>query len=221
MQQAGITEDLKQEMLKHGNFTQDKIAEHYDELSSHYEHIYLTVGYHDPLKCAELAKEIFGDAAAGKEIFDMGCGTGLVGQYLKERGFTKVVGVDASKGMLDKAKEKESYTELEELFLGKPETFPKKYHNRFDAITAAGILAEGHLDNNVFDEMLLALKDGGYAIFATRTMYLTQYSYGIKIKELEEQAKWKLVKEITFDRYDQIEEAVGRFSKVEIKGYVY
>ena len=42
-------------MLKHGNFTQDTIAEHYDELSSHYEHIYLTVGYHDPLKCAELA----------------------------------------------------------------------------------------------------------------------------------------------------------------------
>ena len=221
MQGSGITEDLKQEMLKHGNFTQDKIAEHYDELSSHYEHIYLTVGYHDPLKCAELCKELFGDACADKEVFDMGCGTGLVGHYLKERGFTKTVGVDASKGMLDKACEKQAYTELEELFLGKPDTFPKKYHNRFDAITAAGILAEGHLDNNVFDEMLLALKTGGYAIFATRTMYLTQYGYITKIKELEETARWKLVKEITFDRYDQIEEAVGRFSKVEIKGYVY
>jgi len=33
----------------------------------------------------------------------MGCGTGLVGQYLKERGFKTIVGVDASKGMLDKA----------------------------------------------------------------------------------------------------------------------
>ena len=77
------------------------------------------------------------------------------------------------------------------------------------------------MDNNVFDEMLLAVKDHGYAIFATRTMYLTEYSYGDKIRELEEQGKWKLVKEITFNRYDQIEEAVGRFSKVEIKGYVY
>ena len=85
----------------------------------------------------------------------MGCGTGLVGQYLKERGFTKVVGVDASAGMLEKAKEKEAYYELKELFLGKPDTFPAEYHNRFDAITAAGILAEGHLDNNVFDEMLI------------------------------------------------------------------
>jgi predicted TPR repeat methyltransferase len=151
----------------------------------------------------------------------MGCGTGLVGQYLKERGFNHVVGVDASKGMLDKAREKQSYSELTELFLGKPETFPAEYHNRFDAVTAAGILAEGHLDNNVFEEMLMALKVGGYAVFATRTMYLEQYSYGLKIKELEEQARWKLVKDITFDRYDQIEEAVGRFSKVEIKGYVY
>lgn len=219
--QPAFTDEQKQEMLKHGNFEQAKIAEHYDELCSQYEQIYLSVGYHDPLKCAELAKELFGDSAAEREVFDMGCGTGLVGQYLKERGITKNVGVDASKGMLERAKEKEAYTELEELFLGTPETFPTKYHNRFDAITAAGILAEGHLDNNVFDEMLLALKVGGYAIFATRTEYLTKYDYLSKITALTETGKWKLVKEITFDRYDKIGEAVGRFSKVEAKAYAY
>jgi predicted TPR repeat methyltransferase len=208
-------------MLSHGNFKQENIAEHYDELSNHYEDIYLMVGYHDPLKCAELTKEIFGENTEDKQIFDMGCGTGLVGQYLKERGFKHVVGVDASKGMLEKAKEKESYSELKELFLGLPDTFPQEYRNRFDAITAAGILAEGHLDNKVFDEMILALKTGGYAIFATRTMYLEQYSYAQGIKKLEDDAKWKLVKEIKFWRYDQAQETVGRFSKVEITGYVY
>ena len=88
------------------------------------------------------------------------------------------------------------------MFLGKPETFPAMFHDKYDALTAVGILAEGHLDCTVFDEMLLALKKGGYAIFATRTMYLTQYGYGDKIKELEEAGKWKLVKEIVFDRYD-------------------
>lgn len=221
MQKAEITEELKQEMLKHGAFSQDNIAEHYNELSNNYEHIYLTVGYHDPLKCAELTQEVLGDQAETAQIFDMGCGTGLVGQYLKERSFKNVVGVDASAGMLEKAKLKEAYSELRELFLGLPETFPAEYHGRFDAITAAGILAEGHLDNKVFDEMLLALKTRGYAIFATRTMYLTQYSYGEKIRELDEQKKWKLIKEITFDRYDQVEEQIGRFTKVEIKGYVY
>ena len=88
------------------------------------------------------------------------------------------MGVDASPGMLEKAKEKNAYENLQELFLGQPDTFPMGLRERFDAVTAAGILAEGHLDNNVFDEMLLALKQNGYAIFATRTMYLEKYSYG-------------------------------------------
>ena len=208
-------------MLSHGNFKQENISEHYDELSNHYEDIYLMVGYHDPLKCAELAKELYGDQAEEKHIFDMGCGTGLVGQYLKERGFKHIVGVDASKGMLDKAQIKGSYSDLEELFLGLPDTFPQKYHNKFEYITASGILAEGHLDNKVFDEMLLALKTGGYAIFATRTMYLTQYNYIEKMNELEQTGKWKKVEEWTFDRYDKLDQAIGRFSKVEAKAFAY
>jgi len=74
-----LTEEHKAEMSKHGAFTQDKIAELYDDLSSHYEEIYLRAGWHDPLKCAELAKECVGDAAVASEVLDMGCGTGLVG----------------------------------------------------------------------------------------------------------------------------------------------
>ena len=32
-----ITDEHKQEMLKHSNYVPDKIAEHYDELSDNYE----------------------------------------------------------------------------------------------------------------------------------------------------------------------------------------
>ena len=52
-------------------------------------------------------------------------------------------------------------------------------------------------------------------------MYLTMYKYGEKIKELEDLGKWKLIKEITFTRYDQLDEAIGRFQKVDVKGYAY
>ncbi len=208
-------------MEKHNTYSQDTIVEHYNDASKTYEQVYLTAGWHDPLKCAELAKHLVGDAAEASAVLDMGCGTGLVGQYLKERGFKTVVGVDASAGMLEEARHKGCYTELEELFLGRPDTYPAKLHNKFEIITASGILAEGHLDNRVFDEMLLSLKTGGYAIFALRTMYLTQYNYIDKITELENTGKWKKVDEWTFDRYDKLEQAIGRFQKVEAKAFAY
>lgn len=63
MEKVDISEELKAEMLKHGTFSQDTIAEHYNDLSGNYEEIYLTVGYHDPLKCAELTQEFLGDKA--------------------------------------------------------------------------------------------------------------------------------------------------------------
>lgn len=160
-------------MLKHSKYVKETVIETYNELSDNYEKVYLTAGWHDPLKCAELSKDVIGDESQAAKVFDMGCGTGLVGKYLKERGFETITGVDASSGMLERAREKGVYTELEELYLGKPETFPTKYHGVFDVVTASGILAEGHLDSAVFDEMLLALRQGGYAVFATRTMYLT------------------------------------------------
>ena len=79
IQKEHLTEEMKANMLKHGSFSQDTIVEHYNELCNHYEDIYLTVGYHDPLKCAELAKEMVGDNALTARVLDMGCGTGLVG----------------------------------------------------------------------------------------------------------------------------------------------
>jgi predicted TPR repeat methyltransferase len=106
-----LSEAHKIEMAKHGNFSQDNIVDHYNELSQNYEQIYLRAGWHDPLKCAELAKLCLGDEAENAQVLDMGCGTGLVGKYLKERGFKTIVGVDASAGMLAKAAEKQVYTE--------------------------------------------------------------------------------------------------------------
>ncbi|CAI2379159.1 unnamed protein product [Moneuplotes crassus] len=212
---------LNDEELKiHGQFDQDKIKEQYDHLSSNYEDVYLQVGYPDPDKCAEFVENF--EVSKDEEIFDMGCGTGLVGLKLKEKGYTNVVGVDASEKMLDQAKEKDSYTDLEELFLGTPDTFPEKYRERFVALTAAGILAEGHLGNEVFDEMVLALKQGGYAIFTTREEYLTKYNYQEKMDALVEEGKWEFVKQEEFLRYNNMKgDGVGRFKPTKVLVFAY
>lgn len=211
-------------MEKHGNFHQDHIKEHYDDLCTNYEAIYLKAGFHDPKKCAEMVNETYtlvGKEKADVKILDLGCGTGLVGVYLAEDGFKDIAGLDASKGMLDEAAKKNCYGDLTELFLGKPETYPAALQDKFDFTTASGILADNHLDCSVFEEMLLSLNKGGIAVFATRTEYLTKYAYGPYMKKLVDEGKWKFIKETVFDRYDQLEEAIGRFQKTEARCFAY
>jgi len=43
------------------------------------------------------------------EVLDLGCGTGLVGQHLNERGFGNISGVDVSGNMLEEAAAKNVY----------------------------------------------------------------------------------------------------------------
>jgi len=78
--------------------------------------------------------------------------------------------MDASDGMIENAKKKEIYSEIHNNFLCRPEEFKKNYPTyigNFDFVTASGLLAEGHATNDVFDEMLMSLKVGGYAIFTS------------------------------------------------------
>lgn len=88
-------------MLKHNKYVQENIQSHYDETAAKYEQVYLTAGFHDPLKCAELAKEALTSGLEEAKVIDFGCGTGLVGKYLSEFGLKHIEGIDASEGMLD------------------------------------------------------------------------------------------------------------------------
>lgn len=123
--------------------------------------------------------------------------------------------------MLKQAEEKKVYKELHELFLGKPESFPDQFKNKFDIVTGSGILCEGHVSTRVLEEMLLALKQGGYAIFTCRTVFLTELKISDKVKELDDAGKWKKVEEWTFEKNEKLKEAVGRFYLVEGKCFAY
>ncbi|KAL9984571.1 hypothetical protein ACROYT_G006881 [Oculina patagonica] len=68
-------------------------------------------GYVGHLRCADAfnaaVSEIYGDNdKKNLKLLDLGCGTGLVGEILKEKyGFDNLVGLDVSEDMLEKAKE--------------------------------------------------------------------------------------------------------------------
>ena len=89
-----------------GNDTQYS-RELFDLFADNYENTMHNLEYGLPQKMTEFAGKIKG------MIIDLGCGTGLLGQKLKNDD-NRIIGVDISPKMLQKAKAKNVYTELVE-----------------------------------------------------------------------------------------------------------
>ena len=97
------------------------------------------------------------------------------------------------------------------VFLGNPSTFPEKYHNKYDVIACAGLIVAGHCGPEVFDEMLLALKTGGLAVFSTRAAFVKSNCQE-RMDELVETGKWEFIGKEEFTRYDILSESVEGFT---------
>lgn len=221
-----IKEESRKEFEIHGDFSQDTISQKYDELCRNYEEVYNTVGWPDPSKCADFLLSL--GFTADSEVLDMGCGTGLVAKYLKEKSGVdsiKIVGIDASDGMIEKALSKGIYTEVRKLMLCNPESFATNQADlleKFDFVTASGLLAEGHATPAVFDEMILSLKKGGYAIFTSRVEYMEPLKYQEGVDQRATDGKWEFVDSITYEKYSNAKDCpVGRFKPVMTICLVY
>ena len=93
-----MSTDNKDEMKKQ-DYHREIIDKQYDELAPNYEELYLRAGWNDPSECAKLVHQTNQNKKVPlekAEILDMGCGSGLVGKYLAEYGYKKIVGVDCS-----------------------------------------------------------------------------------------------------------------------------
>jgi len=145
---------------------------------------------------------------------DFACGTGLVGEHLKSAGFNKIFGIDVSEKMLDIAKEKNIYTSLRQLELGQEDfyaEFPALWRAKFDFVTASGLINNNHLDEKIFEQMLLGLKNHGIMIFAARYSYIGDYWYTAKLEEMEKLGRIRFLKSDSFFKYDQLNQCIGKF----------
>jgi len=95
-------------------------------------------------------------------ILDMGCGTGLVGELLRELGYRHIDGLDLSPEMLEKAKARRIYRTLGEADLAACLALDPIY----DAVICVGVFS--HHRSQPFDlvKLFAGLKPGG-ALVAT------------------------------------------------------
>jgi predicted TPR repeat methyltransferase len=89
------------------------VARAFDGYAERYEdHMQGTLGYHGPEVLFAAVARLVGPAGGSLDVLDLGCGTGLAAPLFRPLA-RRLDGVDLSKGMLEKARDRQLYDALE------------------------------------------------------------------------------------------------------------
>jgi SAM-dependent methyltransferase len=144
--------------------TTEEVAALYDGWAATYDADMSRAGYRHPaVGLALLAR--YAPRGAGP-VLDAGCGTGLLGDWLGILGFTPVVGLDFSKGMLAVARSRSSYAQLHHLALGASLPFAD---GEFASVIATGVFTTGHVGVEGLPEIVRITRPGGVIVLTVKT----------------------------------------------------
>ena len=149
--------------LNEGTSDPAAVAERYDAWAQQYDADLVSWSYQAPARVADTVMSRLPDAAA---VLDVGCGTGLVGRALRERGFTgRLSGLDISQASLEKASEGGAYDALEPADLQQP--LPVE-DDGVDALVCAGVMTYLPDVEAVWREFARVVRPGGVVMVTQR-----------------------------------------------------
>ncbi|MGA3161747.1 MAG: methyltransferase domain-containing protein [Terracidiphilus sp.] len=139
------------------------ILQIFNDFSSHYDtKMRDNLSYQAPERLQDLIRAEIGDAA-GLEILDIGCGTGLAGVCFKDRAAC-LVGIDLSPEMIEVARERDIYDQLE---IAEITEWLDQTEGQFDLIVACDCLVYFGDLQPVTASAARRLKPGGWFAFTT------------------------------------------------------
>lgn len=165
----------------------EKSAEIYDGWSNEYEQHMQGVGYTHPAIVASLLTRVL--PSTDLPILDAGTGTGILGEILASIGYTNLTGFDASQGMLEYAKTKNIYQDLQTGLLGERLSYQDDH---FIASVASGVFTQGHAPLDGLTELVRVTRPGGHIIFTISRIYLGE-TFEKFSKVLTEAGKWQQI----------------------------
>ena len=163
----------------------EKITAYYDEWAATYDHDVGGERYAGPTMCVAMLLRCGGRVAPGRDptVVDAGCGTGLVGLELARAGYRVVDGVDLSPAMVEAARARGVYRDLEAgVDLTEPPS--ERWAGAADAMTVAGVFTLGHLPGRTLETLIEWVRPGGVIVVSTRVQYYDSSDYGAVADEL-------------------------------------
>lgn len=171
----------------------------YHEWAEHYDHDLIDeLAYVAPLAASKMLNRY--TEPSSTRLLDAGCGTGLVGECLRELGYANIDGIDYCKSMLNKAKEKQVYNSLIHADLT---SVLDLADDHYDAAICVGTFTCGHIGPGAFHELIRVVKPGGYICFTVRDQAWQEEKYGAAIQAVENKGEWKLMEENVSDYIQQ------------------
>ncbi|MEI6183414.1 MAG: class I SAM-dependent methyltransferase [Polynucleobacter sp.] len=141
-----------------------------------YEEDLMSLGFFGPVACtALLFKYIKSDA----KIFDVGCGPGNLGNYLKLLNFKNIYGLDGSQGMIERAKQRKIYKKIYHQIIG---TDPLPILN-VDVLVASGVFSMGlPFPQGAMKVCFNSVRPGGYFCFSApdkilKTVFKEEFNF--------------------------------------------
>ena len=160
--------------------SQIELSKTYDDWASDYDADMQSTGYiHPAIIAALVARHVKNLSAV---ILDAGVGTGTIGELLSTLGYTNLLGVDMSEGMLAKARSRNIYADLRHGILG--ETLDFKTAS-IECTVSTGTFTTGHAPASAFDELVRITKPGGHLIFTVGTVVWKEAGFEEKLNALE------------------------------------
>ncbi len=175
---TGHSSDAWLEGVYHAKTQRDLVAL-YDGWAATYDADMQGIGYVHPAVMAGLVGRYVQNTSDA--IFDAGVGTGTVGNILAIMGFTNLVGVDMSDGMLARARARKIYADLRNRVLGETLDFAT---GSMAAIVSTGVFTTGHGPASAWDELTRITRAGGHLIFTVGEQVWKDAGFAAKFDEL-------------------------------------
>ncbi|WP_299848299.1 class I SAM-dependent methyltransferase [uncultured Roseovarius sp.] len=157
----------------------------YDNWADSYERDLCAMGYRLPALAAGVFAR-FVPIETGP-ILDAGCGGGIQAEALALLGYSPLIGLDLSTGMLNVARQKGIYSELHQGALGARLDLPD---NSMRAVLCIGTITPNHAPPESFDGLIRVARAGAPIVFSLRDDPAQDPAYPTRIATLVRDGMW-------------------------------